>query len=369
MPHDPVKDERLFFPAAQQFKSYPVIPSLDQLRSYPARQPPLSFWVSGLLLRLRGSLTVLRLFNALLVCGCLLLLGRAVSRLTERHMAYGTMLWSLYALNPYIHLTATHYYTDPLYLFLAMLPVTMAPPGRYVFLSGAALWLVPLVRQYGVIFPAGNFLNEARGYFRRRQIKPVLLSLLPLTGLAGFILLWKGLLPVDPTNDVMGEFRRVHGYLNPYIPAYLISAIGFYLSPAWILFLRKAPGLKTKLYGGAAAVLLYALFPARPNPFFAGRVPAINQLGLYHGTMISAFGPAVSHVALALFAGLGGAGLAVLIAGRNRVPAVMKTWTVLFLVVSLLNFSAWDKYLLDIIPIMLVSLAYADGQQSDANPT
>jgi len=44
MPHEPVRDEAVFFPAARAFADAGVFPSLDFLRHYPAPQAPLTLY-------------------------------------------------------------------------------------------------------------------------------------------------------------------------------------------------------------------------------------------------------------------------------------------------------------------------------------
>jgi hypothetical protein len=76
LPHDPVRDEAVFLPAARAFADAGIFPSLRLLRHYPAPQAPLSLYLAGRLLALAPSLRMLRLVDCLLMSNALLRFSR-----------------------------------------------------------------------------------------------------------------------------------------------------------------------------------------------------------------------------------------------------------------------------------------------------
>ena len=97
-PHEPVRDEAVFFPAARAFAQAGVLPSLDFLRHYPAPQAPLSLYLAGRLLAFVPSLQMLRLVDCLLMAGALL----RFSGFAARHCGQNALLaTALVAVNPY----------------------------------------------------------------------------------------------------------------------------------------------------------------------------------------------------------------------------------------------------------------------------
>jgi hypothetical protein len=148
-PREAVRDETVFYPAAQAFARASALPSLEFLRHYPAPQTPLSLYLAGRLLAVASSLQLLRVLNSLLMSAALL----RFSWFARRHFeGYATLSTALLASNPYFHLAATHFYTDALYFLLVVLVVTRAA-WRQAWLP---LTLLPLTRQYGVIFALGE---------------------------------------------------------------------------------------------------------------------------------------------------------------------------------------------------------------------
>ncbi|HEY4106514.1 MAG TPA: hypothetical protein VGM44_21585, partial [Polyangiaceae bacterium] len=253
LPHTPVRDETTFYPAAQAFAKAGALPSLEFLRHYPAPQAPLSLYWAGRLLSLWPSLELLRVANSCLMCGALFVFARFAARQRENTMLAPLLL----ALNPYFHLVATHFYTDALYFACVVAIVTQRAKQPRL-----ALTLAPLARQFGVIFPLGEALF-ALGQRRFRAALGALASLLPLALLC---LLWHGLTPDTPRAEVMTDVHRAYGFFFPYVAAYHVAALGFYLAPA-LARVERSPWFWVS---GAIAAFLELVAPAHQN--FSARV-------------------------------------------------------------------------------------------------
>lgn len=77
----------------------------------------------------------------------------------------------------------------------------------------------------------------------------------------------------------------------------------------------------------------------------------IATLGLFHRLALS-FGAHAGQAVLCLFAACGGG----LIGESIRPRGELRIFAALFVVGSAFNFQAWDKYLLDVLPIVLLAI-------------
>lgn len=334
LPGGPVRDEVVFLPAARAFADAGGWPSLEFLRSYPAPQAPLGLYLAGRLLRWGAGLGLLRVLDAVLMAAALAVLGRALRG--TRNALWGPLL---FALNPYYHLVATHFYTDAPYLLLVALIV-----GRVDQRRGWALVLAPLVRQLGAIYAFGEALAQ-------RRLRP-LLALVPLLLLC---VLWRGLTPDGERSQVIRQVHAAYGPVFPYIASYHVAALGFYLSPLAVRFWRS----RRFWIGGAVALLASALAPAHANFSTQLAETGIQTLGLLHRLALHAGARGV-HAVLGAFAVLGGG----LIAESLAVRGPLRYFVGSFIVVSALGFQAWDKYVLELVLIVLVAIRGAVGATS-----
>ena len=348
-PRDPVRDEAVFYPAALAFAHAGFFPSLEFLRHYAAPQAPLSLYLAGRVLAVLPRLWLLRALDSSLMAAALLRFSWFAQKTYGRRAVWAT---ALIAVNPYFHLSATHFYTDALYFLLAILVITRpAPAGR-----GAWLWLTlaPLARQFGVIFPLGEALQS----LSERRFRAAVAALGTLAPLLALVLLWHGLAPDTPRAEVPKAVHAAYGWFLPYILTYHVAALGFYLGPmAWCV----ARTSRFWLFGMAFA-LLYLLAPAHQN--FSAQLAGsgIATLGYFHRAALL-LGPRSAAFVLCGFAFLGGGFLGEALGAPTARP--WRFFVALFVVLSAFNFQAWDKYLLDVIPAALLALqARAAGRQS-----
>jgi hypothetical protein len=341
-PRQPVRDEALFYPAAQAFLHAGWIPSLAFLRSYPAPQTPLSLYLAGRALALAPSLTLLRLLDCALVFAALLCFARFASEACGKS---ATLATAVLALNPYLHLAATHFYTDALYFLLVVLVVTRKPRAP----AWLPLTLLPLNRQFGMLFGLGEALHALCA----RRIRRALLILVTWLPTLALFALWRGPFPNTPLADVPRTVHTAYGWFFPYVAAYHVAALGFYLSPA----LLRSERSRAFWLGAILGAALYLAAPAHPN--FAAQLvdSGVTTLGYFQRATLL-LGPRVSHVVLFAFAGLGGGFVAQSCAARGPLGYFVG----LFVLLSVFNFQAWDKYLLDVLPAALLALLAGPGQ-------
>jgi hypothetical protein len=335
-PAQPLRDENVFYPAAQAFARAGAFPGLEFIRHYPAPQAPLGLYLAGRLLLLSPRLVTLRLANGLLMGGALLCFSLFAWRRFGQNALLAT---TLIALNPYFHLVATHFYTDALYFSLVVLIVTRAPGAS----SWLALALAPLTRQFGVIFAFGEALQA----LVERQLRPAALALLALLPLAALFLVWHGFAPATPRASIVTSVHSVYGWFFPYVAAYHVAALGCYLLPlTWRISHSRSYWACAVLFG-----LLYLVAPAHQNFSAELAGSGVETLGLVHRVALL-FGPRLSHAALFGLACLGGG----LVGEALASPSAAGFSVAAFVLLSAFNFQAWDKYLLDVLPTLLVAL-------------
>ena len=338
-PHGPVRDEVVLYPAALAFARAGYVPSLEFLRHYPAPQTPLSFYLAGRVLAVVPELWLLRVIDCSLMASALFRFARFAAQNCERD---ATLAVALLALNPYFHLSATHFYTDALYFWLVVRVVTRARAG----LGGLhALWLglAPLTRQFGVIFPIGEALQA----FTERRFRAALAALLTLLPVLALVALWRDFLPDTPRAEIQRTVHAVYGRFFPYVLSYHVAALGFYLAPlAWCV-----PRTWRFWIFGAGFAVFYLLAPAHQNFSAELAQSGITTLGYFQRAALL-LGPRGASCVLLGFAFLGGGLVGESLAGLGA----WRFFVALFVVLSAFNFQAWDKYLLDVLPAAILAL-------------
>ncbi|HTA90482.1 MAG TPA: hypothetical protein VK745_12925 [Polyangiaceae bacterium] len=347
-PRGPVRDEVVFFPAAQAFARAGLFPSLEFLRHYPAPQAPLSLYLAGRVLAIAPRLWLLRVIDCSLMASALLRFARFAQQCCDR---YATLAIALLALNPYFHLSATHFYTDALYFWLVVQVVTR---GRWQSrgLHAVYLGLVPLTRQFGIIFPIGEALQAVT----ERRFRAALAALLTLAPLLALVVLWHGFAPDTPRAEIPRTVHAVYGWFFPYVASYHVAALGFYLAPVAACI----PRTWRFWTAGVGFAIFYLLAPAHQNFSAELAGSGIATLGYFQRAAL-VLGPRGASCVLFSFAFLGGGLVGESLAGRGA----WRFFVVLFVVLSAFNFQAWDKYLLDVLPAgILALLARAPAAQS-----
>jgi hypothetical protein len=200
-----------------------------------------------------------------------------------------------------------------------------------------------LVRQLGVIYALGEALYAAR----KRRWRSAGLALSALLPLLALFVLWRGVAPSTPLARVPLGVHRVYGWFFPYVVSYHLAALGFYLAPfAWQL------ERTWRFYCfGLVCAACYVLAPAHAN--FSAQLAdsGIQTLGYFHKAALL-LGPRAAQVVLCGFAFVGGG----LLGEALTVASAPGYFVLLFVVLSVFGFQAWDKYLLDVLPSALLAL-------------
>jgi hypothetical protein len=336
MPSGPIRDEVSFYRAAQAFERWGWLPGPHRLYQYGAPQTPLAYYLAGRVLALWPRLWLLRVGNALLMGAALL---RFAWFAKHAHPKNALFVTAALASNPYYHLVATHFYSDGLYFFLVVLLITRPPTGR----AWPMLGLLPLTRQFGVVFAFGEALQS----MIERRYRATLVALVTLLPLFALFAWWRGVTPSSRTPSLMSQVHRTYGFVFPYISAYHLAALGFYAAPVVLRIERS----RRFAVGAVLGCALSLFAPAHQN--FASQLadPDNQTLGLLHRASLL-LGEPGSRVVLGGFAGIGGG----LTAEALFVPGALRWFVALFVVTSAFNFQAWDKYVLEALPSLLLAL-------------
>jgi len=363
----PTKDEQFFYPVVLEFKNSAIIPSIQLLSSYAVPQPPLLFWLLSIIMRVHNSLILFRILNALVIAITIALFFLILKQCAPRYTRLRMFVFMVYCLNPYLHFIGTLFYTDAYYLLLVMLCLYYVVKNKQKYPYYLVLFVAPLIRQFGVYLTFAQlgeyFLN------REKNINKWIAACLPLVGILSFVLLWKGLSPQHDMNKIFALTRQAYGYGYAYIVAYFIAAIGFYMSPLFLGWIKQVYQQKIFWIFGIIGMLFYLTAPARQNYYAqVSGSQSILFLGLYHQLAHSALGGSLCHILLASTAFLSAGWLAVLVS-CSHVWLVLRLMIVCYLFMNYFNFQAWDKYLLDILAITSVVFLKQLNEYLDAEKT
>ncbi|MGE5679248.1 MAG: hypothetical protein ACM34K_00070 [Bacillota bacterium] len=356
LPGEPLKDERIFYDVAVSFKNIPQALSLAFLKTYESPQTPLSFYLAGLILNIRQSIFLLRLSDSVMVFLTLVIFSKSLRALLPKRPGLSIYLISVFLLNPYLHFIGVLFYTDTLYLLCVSAIIYSFIKNKNGIVYYLTLFAAPLIRQFGIIYAAGN----AAASLKKRETflnKELIFSLLSMSGLIFFMLFWNGTMPKNSFMQSNNRIREVFGQIFAYVPAYHLSALGFYLSPIIIYYLNKIYKSRTFLAGSLLGGIFYIIAPARQNYSTILLQPYNTTLGFYHKLMIWLFHDPYYHIVLFLFSSVAGGWILHLSVSR-KIPLVFKLWIGLFLIMSFFNLQAWDKYLLDIQAVILAAFAF-----------
>ena len=153
--------------------------------------------------------------------------------------------------------------------------------------------------------------------------------------------------PSTPLARVPLGVHRAYGWFFPYVVSYHLAALGFYLAPfAWQLERTR------RFYCfGLVCAACYLLAPAHANFSAQFADSGIQTLGYLHKAALL-LGPRAAQIVLCGFAFVGGG----LLGEALTVASAPGYFVLLFVVLSVFGFQAWDKYLLDVLPSALLAL-------------
>lgn len=349
-------DEVFFYRLTLEFGTH-TFPSMQFLRTYDHTVTPLVFIVFGLLGRAIGfDLWKMRAVIALLSCFTLLLFHRLC-----RVRCIQTSPWlpfyatAVLAFSPYYFGASIYYYTDIPCLFAMMVATTCYLADRPLtggIASGAAL----LTRQFSLFLPAAYALaslTKTRG--PRLDLRRGALLLVPFGMVLPLIVLWGGLSPQNRFREMVQQV----GYFHPAFVNYLVLATGVYCLPLAILRLRT-------LFQWQRLLLVLLLAPlfwiAIPQPNAAVLNLPVETLGYLDIALTTVFG---DHKTLPYFLLwlLGCLILYEVFQAERTDPERFIPFAIGgFFLMNLFVYMVWDKYLLMVLPFVLLSLARGHAQ-------
>jgi hypothetical protein len=345
-------DEVTFYPITQQFGAH-LLPPLDLLRSYEQLQTPLMFWVFGFLGRIVGAdLWKYRAGVAILSYVTLLLFFRLC-----RSYCHGAESWlpiyttAALGLSPYYLGASFYYYTDIPCLFALMVALTFYLADQP--LAGAiAAGVAVLIRQFSLFLPGAYILSWLAKARRtsRLNLRQGAALLLPIGMLLPLIVLWGGL---SPQNRLRGMVHQV-GSFHPEFVNYLVLATGAYALPLALIRIRAIFQWQRLIAVAVLAPLFWFAIPRPNSPLL--NLP-VRTLGYLDITLTKAFG---DHKTIPYFL-LWYLGCLILYEVFSlewgTLDKLIPLAVVTFFVINLFAHMVWDKYLLLVLPLILLALA------------
>jgi hypothetical protein len=349
-------DESHFFEVIKLFSEGNLI---QISRDYPEVTPPLFYilysgWggIMGL------NLPMLRVFSILISLDFLFLLA-ILLKSGEKGTKFWPFLLSILLFNPYFIGSSFLVYTDILGLFFLILFVFGILRENNIFLFLGCLGAL-LTRQYLVFALASGglflvwrfiFLKEKKAFF---SIALMGVSAIPLIWLIG---VWEGLAP--PSG--LEKWNPEEGFA--FHPAFLTAYLSFfpiYLFPALLVApLRFKRG---HLLVAGLALAWYFIFPVEAS-LAAKSQMGIETIGWTHKILIMILGEGwILDLVLAFSAAFGVVWLAELFhnhwkSKERGVQDFLFLVVILFFMVMPFSYQVWEKYLIALIPIVLLILS------------
>jgi len=354
LPNTLVKDEHTFYNTAVSFRNLDFANFFTLIKTYNSPQTPIVFLVSGFLLKINNSIFLLRCFDSITIFAALFIFCKTIELLNFKKFEYKLLIAGTLLLNPYFHFIGILFYTDALYIFVISIILYSIILKRKNIIYYAALFFLPLIRQFGIIFAPSDIADNIKleyPFFNKHAVY----SALTLSGPLIVFWLWCGFMPDNSFRASMNIIRHKYGYVFPYIPAYNLSAIGFYLSPLFLALINKVKKEKIFYAGGLIASVFYLCFPVQQNFTNLFFQPNVTTLGFYHKTVVAVFGIHFFNVVLIIFSFLAGGWILILLTSK-KIPDLFKILIMFYFLMSLFNLQAWDKYLIDIEMIILISI-------------
>lgn len=343
MPDTFYKDERFFIPLAQRFSQFPSLNIFDLIKTYPLPQPPLPYIVGGLAYKLIPSIYALRFLNSLFVLFSFHIIFSAIKDNPKENKLILCSLITL-LVNPYFHMIATSFYTDGLYLFLITFGVSSLiknKKSRYI-----AWVFIPLCRQMGLNYAFSEGVNLIFARQWSLVFKKGFLLALTTFPLIALFIFWGGASPFPEFNEKVARLRGEYGPLFFSNILYYLSSLGFWLSPLIILKGKK-------LWKYKIALVPLALLGIFLYPQFNLYHQEVKTLGLFH-TLLYKLPMILNKGLYGVFTALGGIFCYNFLKDKS-VLLYFKINLVIFFLLQSINPLCWDKYLLEVIWIIVIS--------------
>lgn len=335
--------------------------SLSQVVDYPAVTGPFFYYLYALWGKLISfNIISLRIFNliiAVITSAAIFWFFKKIL-LKNKIALFGFLILFV---NPYYLGLSFFVYTDMLNLLLLILfSISVYKKKSYLMLLSGSLAL--LVRQYSVFLIVAAGLYFILEKHKNKDVKLLNFIFLFLTILPLLILMfiWKGISPPSGFNKWVIYDQYYH---FSYIFIYL-TFLAVYLLPIEIFLLKNFWKNKKILIYSFVFSLLYFLFPIKPS--YTSMVQTnYTTVGLLHRLInkltINIY---IEHLVLWLFFWLG-LGLMIYLIKIEIHRYLMNKWdfrqfltlaTVVFILIMPLSYQVWEKYLIMVLPFIILRL-------------
>jgi len=338
--------------------------SFETIKNYPEVIPPFFFIFYSFWAKIFGStiesLRILTLIISLITWQLVLYL---ISLFVNKNI-HVLMLSLLVVINPYFFGTSVFVFTDMLTIMLCLSAVILFFKDKlYLFLIFSSLAI--LCRQYAIIFPlsiiAFSIINLLNGKpINKRYIFGTILTFSPLLILFS---IWGNIAPANGIQKWI--VPTPHFYNINYINTYITFSV-VYLLPLIIVFLYKKIGFNLLNVGIALIICLTLLqFPIAPSAAAILQTD-IRTVGFAHIALIKLLGEEslILKITLGVLLFLGCYINVVLIRYflgdiKNKIyrkEMIFIIIWILFLITMPFSYQVWEKYLILILPFLILSI-------------
>lgn len=348
-------DEHHFYTTIKLF--YESI-SINNLKHYNEMSTPFPFIIYSLWAKIGGlNLAWLRILSIIVALLTYLMFFKVLinNQFNKRKAAFSTIFISL---NPYMIGTSFFVYTDMITVFCIVTSIYFFQKNNIVMVSiccAFALWC----RQYAVYYIGSLCIYYFLQYVKNKQIQSFWNSIIigsSIFSLVPLLFLWRDLSPVNDLKSLYLDKTLFYQFNG--LSAYVIS-IAIYCFPLVCIYLFKNRQM-FNIYSIFLFVVFsfyYVFFPIAPsecgieagfiNIGFADKIlhKLISNVSLIH---------IIYQVLFCL--GLTCIWILYVNAKRSNLSLLSILCIILFLLVMPFSYLVWEKYLLPLLPILIISL-------------
>ena len=350
--YHPWTDEEHFYFTILEFIQQPT---LNTLQHYEEMSTPLPFILYGIWgWVFNPELATLRVFSLIVTFATIVSAFHLFKKSGLSSVASFISILIL-TVNPYFAGVSFFVYTDMLCV-LFMIWAFLLLMQHNIAASCTFLLLAILCRQYMVFFipVVAAWLFAQEGFrINLRLIKKELLLLIPVLGFGSLFLFWGGASPDNKLKDLY--IHHAFSFHADALTAYMASSI-LYTFPLLLLALKDV--IKKQLFIVLPlSIVWYLLFPVQGSQVAVESMLHIDTIGLIHKTTHHL--PALAEQAFWLLSFI----LSSLVFSVAFSTAIKNYRSVLFLVccswfffllTMSLSYLTWEKYLLPVMPMLLV---------------
>jgi hypothetical protein len=350
--HRPWTDEEHFYFTVLEFIQQPT---LHTLKHYEEMSTPLPFVVYALWGSIFGdSLAILRVFSLFITFTTILSAFCLFKKFNLSTPASYICIFIL-TINPYFMGVGFFVYTD-LLCELCMLWVFISLMNREILISCTSLLFAILCRQYMVFFlpvMAIYLFSQHSFNINRILIKQELSLLIPVIGFTLLLIFWGGANPDNTLQKLYVNQAFVIHYNS--LTAYMAASM-VYTFPLLLLMLKDTRKQQL-LYVISLSVMWFVFFPVQGSQVAIDSIIHIDTIGMIHKATHTFPDFIEQGIWLLLF--ICSCLVFVIVIEKavknyqSPVFLICLSWFFFLLTMSL-SYLTWEKYLLPILPLLLV---------------